>query len=144
MRGRDGGPGIPLWIGANFSLSLPPSGDKFSACSVSRDPSRIPRSLRDEELALLFSASFLQRYGFCEGFEKTNFVHRRYRAMDITPLSSHLSLRLEKLNQEIRDRLEEVRRHIQELEAVERKTCPEKDRTSFQDLLAEAAGRKPA
>ena len=53
-------------------------------------------------------------------------------------LPSHLGVRLEKLNQEIRDRLEEVRRHIQELEAVEQKVRSGRAGQRFPDLLERA------
>ena len=55
--------------------------------------------------------------------------------MDISPLSRQFDIRLEKLNQEIHDGLEKVRRHLQELEEVEQNAHPDKVGRTFAELL---------
>lgn len=55
--------------------------------------------------------------------------------MDTSPLSRHFDIRLEKLTQEIHDGLREVRRHIQELEEVEKNAQSGDSGQSFAELL---------
>ncbi len=55
--------------------------------------------------------------------------------MDTSPLSRHFDIRLEKLNQEIHDSLQKVRRHIQELEEVEKNVQSGDSGQNFADLL---------
>lgn len=63
--------------------------------------------------------------------------------METTPLSPLLSTRLARLSQEIHGTLEEVRRHIQELEKVEEcvQLAQEQASADFAALLKEALNR---
>jgi type II secretory pathway component PulM len=57
---------------------------------------------------------------------------------DISPLSRHFGSRLEKLHQEIRASLKEVRRHLKELEEVEKSAGQAAPGQGFAELLRES------
>ncbi len=55
--------------------------------------------------------------------------------MNVSPTSNPFGPRLEKLNREINAGLSEVRRHLKELEEVEKQATPSTAPASFADLL---------
>lgn len=64
--------------------------------------------------------------------------------MENSPISPQLNRRLDQLTQEIRCSLAQVRRHIQELEQVERADLPpEQTNGDFSALLKEALAALP-
>jgi len=62
--------------------------------------------------------------------------------MDVSPLSRQFGSRLEKLNQEIHEGLQKVRKHLQELEEVEQSARSDKAGQTFSELLKSFTARQ--